>query len=138
MGWDWFSFQLSDGSELMHYQLRHRDGSADPFSAGMHIPAQGEPVRLSRDDMRLEVLDTWRVRAAARRTRRAGGSRVPSRQLVLELAPALADQELPVTVRYWEGAVRLQGTTRASRSPGRGYVELTGYGEATAPAPSPR
>ena len=33
-GWDWFSVQLQDNTELMLFRLRRKDGSADPFSAG--------------------------------------------------------------------------------------------------------
>ncbi len=33
-GWDWLSIQLSDGRELMLYQLRRADGSRDPRSSG--------------------------------------------------------------------------------------------------------
>lgn len=59
---------------------------------------------------------------------------LPSRDLSLEVAPALADQELPVTVRYWEGAVRLSGKHEGQPVGGRGYVELTGYGDTPPPA----
>ncbi len=46
-GWDWFALQLDDGSELTYYQLRRRDGSADPFSQGLLIAADGtsQPLR---------------------------------------------------------------------------------------------
>ena len=47
--------------------------------------------------------------------------------------PALADQELDLSFRYWEGAVEIEGTLGASDVNGRGYVELTGYGTASAP-----
>jgi predicted secreted hydrolase len=30
-------------------------------------------------------------------------------------------------VRYWEGSVRVRGTSGAVPVAGRGYVELTGY-----------
>jgi predicted secreted hydrolase len=129
VGWDWFSLQLSDGSELMYYQLRKKDGSADPFSSGMLVPPQGEPVRLTREDVRLEVLDTWK-------SPRSGGVyparwrlEVPSRQLQLTVTPLLADQELPVSFRYWEGANRLEGTHAGQPVRGFGYVELTGYAD---------
>ncbi|MBN1204608.1 MAG: carotenoid 1,2-hydratase [Myxococcaceae bacterium] len=130
VGWDWFALQLSDGSELMYYQLRRRDGSADPFSAGVLVPAQGEPVRFSRDEVRIEVLDTWRSPRSGASYPARWRLSVPARQLMLDITPAQADQELSVTVRYWEGAVRLQGTRAGQPITGRGYVELTGYGDA--------
>jgi len=53
--------------------------------------------------------------------------RVPSEQLDLEIAPYLADQELDVAVRYWEGAVRVRAIGSGAAVAGSGYVELTGY-----------
>jgi predicted secreted hydrolase len=129
VGWDWFSLQLSDGGELMYYQLRRRDGTADTFSAGTLVPAQGEPVHLSREDVRLEVSDTWKSPHSGAVYPARWRLAVPSRGLTLDITPALADQELPVSVRYWEGAVRFSGTHAGQPVQGRGYVELTGYGE---------
>ena len=42
--------------------------------------------------------------------------------LALRITPVIDDQELTLSFRYWEGAVRVSGSVR-----GRGYVELTGY-----------
>lgn len=129
VGWDWFALQLSDGSEFMHYNLRHHDGSADPLSAGADIPPQGEKVRLSRDEVHIEVLDTWKSPHSGATYPARWRISVPSRQLVLDITPAQADQELPVSVHYWEGAVRIQGTREGQPLTGRGYVELTGYAD---------
>ena len=41
VGWDWFSLQLDDGSELMVFQLRKEDGSIDPFSSGTFVAPDG-------------------------------------------------------------------------------------------------
>jgi len=41
----------------------------------------------------------------------------------------MPDQELLVGTRYWEGAVRVEGTAAGRPVAGRGYVELVGYGE---------
>lgn len=130
VGWDWFALQLSDNSELMYYQLRREDGSADPFSAGSFVPPQGAPVRIKRDALRLEVLDTWQSPRGGTKYPARWRLSVPEAQLELEISPAQADQELPVSVRYWEGAVRLQGSRAGQPVSGRGYVELTGYGDA--------
>ncbi len=135
VGWDWFSLQLSDGSELMYYQLRHRDGTPDAYSSGLWVPPDGagEPVHLRREDMKLTVLDTWK-------SPRSGGA-YPSRWrmqverlgLDLTVTPRLADQELPVTVLYWEGTVGLEGSRQGQPVSGRGYVELTGYADTQGP-----
>jgi predicted secreted hydrolase len=54
---------------------------------------------------------------------------VPSAALRLDIEPRLADQELRVGTRYWEGAVGVAGTAGARPVAGHGYVELVGYGE---------
>ena len=54
---------------------------------------------------------------------------VPSAELRLEIEPRLADQELRVGTRYWEGAVSVAGSSAGRPTGGRGYVELVGYGE---------
>jgi predicted secreted hydrolase len=54
---------------------------------------------------------------------------VPSAELRVEVEPRLADQELRVGTRYWEGAVAVAGASAGQAIKGRGYVELVGYGE---------
>jgi predicted secreted hydrolase len=56
--------------------------------------------------------------------------RVPAASLVLRLEPTVADQELVAPtmggVAYWEGSVRVSGTSAGQPVSGQGYVELTG------------
>jgi predicted secreted hydrolase len=127
-GWDWFALQLSDGRELMFYQLWRRDGSPDPVSAGTLVTAEGEVYRLSLQGVRIEVRDHWK---SSRGTLYPSRWRlqVPGRHLNLEIIPYLAHQELDLTVRYWEGAVRVQGSSDGQPIEGNGYMELTGYGD---------
>jgi predicted secreted hydrolase len=128
LGWDWFALQLSDGSELMFYNLRKLDGSQDEHSAGTWISVDGTSTHIDRDDMDIEVIDTWDSPEGGRYPS-AWVLRVPDRGLSLEIRPVMADQELFTTVRYWEGAVDVQGQRHGSPVEGRGYVELTGYAE---------
>ncbi|WP_225410410.1 lipocalin-like domain-containing protein [Stigmatella hybrida] len=129
IGWDWFALQLSDSTELMYYQLRQRDGVVAPRSAGSFVPPQGAAVQLKREDVRLEVRGTWKSPRSGVTYPSRWHLAVPSQQLELDILPAQADQELPVVVLYWEGAVTLTGTRAGQPVTGRGYVELTGYGD---------
>nr|APZ78841.1 hydrolase [Stigmatella aurantiaca] len=129
IGWDWFSLQLSDDTELMYYQLRRSDGTTAPGSAGSFVFPQGTSARLKPEEGKLEVLDTWTSPRSGVTYPARWRLSVPSQQLELELVPAQADQELPVTVLYWEGSVRIHGTRAGQPVTGRGYVELTGYGD---------
>jgi predicted secreted hydrolase len=125
-GWDWYALQLSDGSDLMFYNLRRRDGSQDDHSAGTLTLADGSTVHLSRDDLIVEVLDSWQSPHGGRYPI-AWQIAVPDFELNLKIDPILDAQELITTVRYWEGAVDVSGVHGATPITGRGYVELTGY-----------
>lgn len=127
-GWDWFALQLADGSELMFYQLRRRDGSIDRMSAGTFVPAEGEPVHLTHDDVTVQVRDYWNSPEGGRYP--SGWSlAVPQLELGVQVEPIMPGQELETSVRYWEGAVNVTGRRGAEPVTGRGYVELTGYAD---------
>ena len=129
-GWDWFAVQLDDGRELMFYLLRRRDGTTDPFSAGTLVDADGSTRALEPRDIRVEILAYWRSPRGAVRYPARWRLTVPSASLFLELQPRLADQELIVGTRYWEGAVAVTGSGAAGRPlAGQGYVELVGYAD---------
>lgn len=127
-GWDWFALQFADGSELMYYQLRHRDGGVDPMSAGTFVPAEGEPLHLAHGDVRLVVRNYWNSPQGGRYPSGWELS-VPRLELSAEIEPILRAQELETSVRYWEGAVDVTGRRGSGAVKGRGYVELTGYAE---------
>jgi predicted secreted hydrolase len=144
VGWDWFALQLADGREVMFYRLRRRDGSADPASAGALIDAAGHATPLPLAAVELRPAGDWRsprsgatYPAAWRLTLRppaAAGAKPPA-AIVLEIRPLLADQELDLSFRYWEGAVEVAGSEDGVTLAGQGYVEMTGY-EPGAAAPA--
>lgn len=127
VGWDWFSIQLDDGSELMVFQIRRNDGSVDPFSSGTWIRPNGELIHLEQNDFDILVEDWW--------ISPNSGAEYPSQWTIniarldssLAIAPLLADQEMNLSYDYWEGAVEIGGTVRGVSVSGSGYVELTGY-----------
>jgi predicted secreted hydrolase len=128
LGWDWFALQLSDGSELMFYNLRKLDGRQDEHSAGTWTGADGTSTHIDREDVEIKVTDTWDSPEGGRYPS-AWTLEFPDQGLLLEIRPVMADQELFTTVRYWEGAVDVQGERHGSPIEGRGYVELTGYAD---------
>lgn len=126
VGWDWFALRLNDGSDLMFYRLRDRGGRTDPHSAGTWVSPQGRVVHLGAGAVKIGVLGHWESPRGGRYPAR-WRLRVPSLGLDVEVRPLLADQELDLAVRYWEGAVRVQGSRAGKAVGGNGYVELTGY-----------
>jgi predicted secreted hydrolase len=127
VGWDWFSIQLDDGSELMVFQLRKEDGSIDPFSSGTFIAPDGNTRHLNRGDFQIRVEDTWRSPHTGATYPARWTITVPAVDLMLKIRPHLADQELNVSYAYWEGAVVVEGERAGRPVRGNGYIEMTGY-----------
>ena len=126
-GWDWFALQLDDGHDLMYYQLRRKDGSADALSEGIWVDPEGRSRLLSLDHVKLEVLDVWGSGLDGTTYPSGWSLQVPPLGLSLEISPIVPDQEMELTFRYWEGAVSVEGIRDGKPVDGVGYVELTGY-----------
>ncbi|HEX6135426.1 MAG TPA: lipocalin-like domain-containing protein [Longimicrobiales bacterium] len=127
-GWDWMALQLDDSTELMTYRLRRRDGSADPFSAATYVARDGAARVLAADEFTMTPREVWRAEDGIEYPV-AWRVEVPALDLVLDVAAAVADQELDLSVRYWEGTVRVRGVRAGRELTGRGYLEMTGYAE---------
>ena len=136
-GWDWFALQLDDGRDLMFYRMRRVDGSADKFSSGTLVAADGTSRHLAGAEVQLAIDDWWTSPASGSRYPARWRLRVPAEGLDLEIAPRLADQELLASVRYWEGAVAIRGISAGSPG-GSGYLEMTGYGAKESKGADPR
>ena len=130
VGWDWWSLQLTDGRELMFFQIRREDATHEAASGGTLVQANGTTRRLGPDDVRVEGQGVWRSPETDARYPARWRLRVPTEGLDLVVEPLLAAQEMRTSFTYWEGAVRVEGTSRGSPIGGQGYVELTGYARA--------
>lgn len=122
IGWDWFSLQFDDGSELMLYRLRRKDGSIEPYSSGTFVDAAGQTRTLSIRDFHLDPGKTWTSPSTKAKYPIEWKIRVPALSLDLTVNTRLPQQELTGRTSYWEGAIEVSG----SRS-GTGYLEMTGY-----------
>jgi predicted secreted hydrolase len=127
-GWDWFALDLDDGSTLMFYALRDRDGRRDPHSAGTFVDAAGDATPLRNDDVQITVQRHWSSPRGGQYPAQ-WAVRVRSQDLQLNLTPLLADQELSTQPRYWEGAVQVTGQRHGTPVSAQGYVELVGYAQ---------
>jgi predicted secreted hydrolase len=121
-GWDWFGLHLDDGRDLMWGQLRRQDGTID-VGQGSITDEDGTVTTLRRGEVEVEVLEQWRSPHTGAEYPSRWQISIPKAQMQLVVEPLINDQELNVGLTYWEGAVRISGTTS-----GFGYVELTGYG----------
>ncbi|MGD8882200.1 MAG: lipocalin-like domain-containing protein [Desulfobacterales bacterium] len=133
VGWDWFSLQLSDRTEIMLYQFRNEKGGLSPASSGTFIDPSGNPRHLTIDDFSIEVLDQWKSpRSQALYPTHWRLTLFPL-SIQLDVDANLADQEMQTPastgVTYWEGSVSISGSAAKHSVQGMGYVELTGYAE---------
>lgn len=128
-GWDWFSLQLDDDTELMYYRLRRKQGGLDPASAGAWIDHDGNTVHLGPNEVHAEVVRHWRSVLTQVRYPIEWRLSVPAQGLELAIEPLVDNQELRLTVRYWEGAVRVSGSRNGRTVSGYGYLELAGYSD---------
>ena len=133
VGWDWFSIQLEDDTELMLYRMRRKDGSSDLASSGTVVSPDGRSRHLEVTDFQIESTGSWTSPESKATYPSRWKLTFPSLDLVLDVTPLLADQELRTSrstkVSYWEGAVAVTGTKQGKPVKGQGYVELTGYAE---------
>jgi predicted secreted hydrolase len=133
VGWDWFSVQLDDKTELMLFRIRRRDGSTDPYSAGTFVDAQGTSTHLRSSDFTLQPLgETWTSSATKAVYPIRWKITVPLLGIELEAKTPLPSQELAseaqMSPSYWEGAVTFAGHKQRQPLLGVGYLEMTGYG----------
>jgi predicted secreted hydrolase len=125
-GWHWFAIQLSDGTDLMLYQMRLKNGGIDRYSSGKLISSTGTATEMN--DFVLMPTEYWTSPRNQARYPIAWRLRVPKFQIDLEITTPVPDQELNLAVTYWEGAIRVNGTREGNPVHGSGYMELTGYG----------
>lgn len=130
-GWDWFSIQLSDGTELMCYQLRDSHDKVSPYSSGTFVGRDGEFTPLGSDDFAIKPTGYWKSPASGATYPSGWKISCPKFGIELEVTPHLRDQELDTRgstmIIYWEGACSVSGTSSGEPVDGNAYVELVGY-----------
>jgi predicted secreted hydrolase len=131
VGWDWFSLQLDDQTEIMLYLIRRKDGSPDPYSSGTLVKADGTTKQLKLEDFQIDILARWKSAKSGGNYPMKWKVTIPGEGLELEIVPEFTDQELitnrSTRVTYWEGAVQVRGKVQRKPVTGVGYVEMTGY-----------
>lgn len=126
-GWDWFSLQFDNDSEVMLYQIRGLD------SSGSLITPDGTVIHIRHDQMRVEPVGSWRSPHSGATYPMGWRVSVPAFRIAVVLTPVMPDQELitraSTNVTYWEGAVDVTGSFGNVAVSGAGYVEMTGYAQ---------
>lgn len=130
-GWDWFSIQLSNETELMCYQLRDGAGGVSDFSSGTFVDQNGESTPLGKTDFTIEPTGFWKSPHTEATYPSGWNVKVPKFGLDLTVTPVMENQELDTRgttmIVYWEGACEVRGKAADADVLGRAYVELVGY-----------
>ena len=133
VGWDWFAIQLSDGSDLMVYHMRLKDGRIDPYSNGKFIRPDLSIENLDADDFQLIPRKNWESSFSNAKYPVEWELRIPKLSINLKITTPVENQELKlaeffkVAESYWEGCIQLKGERKSKPVDGLGYMELTGY-----------
>lgn len=131
-GWDWLALQLDDGRELTGWRIRRPGSPPDRLDSLTLVERDGTPRPLDAARHRFLAASPWTSPAGSRYPT---AWRLTGPDLDLAVTALLPDQELPLSIRYWEGAVSARGTVGddtvgGAAVTGRGYVEMTGYDDA--------
>lgn len=127
IGWDWFSIQFDDNTELMIYMIKNNQ-SVYAESGGTYIHADGRTRWLTLKDIEIEATATWTSPKTKAIYPAGWNIIIKPYQLRLTVKPVMADQELTLRpVTYWEGALTVTGTGDGKPVSGKGYAELVGY-----------
>lgn len=130
-GWDWFSIQLDDDTELMCYQLRNNAGGVSSYSSGNFVAQDGGFTPLSSEDFTIEPTGYWKSPNTKATYPSGWKLKVPKFEVDLTVTPVIEDQELDTRgttmIIYWEGACEVAGKVKDKDVKGRAYVELVGY-----------
>ena len=129
VGWDWFSLQLDDGSDLMLFHFRTKNGGRDPNSCGHFRRCdRGLATPLARPTLRSNPIETWSAPNRRPSIPVEMADHDPAVELRLDVGAALKDQELRLKpsptgkVPFALRALPTQGDVKGS-----GYLRNDGY-----------
>ena len=128
-GWDWFSLTLDNDTTLMFAQLRNALGERIYTLGGTMAYVDGRNEKLNQ--LELIVLDEWTSPDTQVTYPARWQVILPEQNIELLIEPMIPDQEMKVSLIYYEGAISITGDQNGTPLTGSGYVELTGYTNGT-------
>ncbi len=119
-GWDWFALRLSEETSLVVFQLRDTKTGKASFSSAKLMLQNGSGIAIPQKDIQLEATKQTEIQGHNYPTQWQVS--IPNQQIELTVSALNPNAKMPLSVPYWEGPVRIEGTHS-----GTGYMELTGY-----------
>ena len=129
VGWDWFAVTLANDVVLMFAEIRTKSGANQDIFEGTLSFADGRQLAIYPDDFELTSSGQWTSPDSGIVYPSGWQVTLPQHDIELTIEPLIDDQEMDVAFTYYEGATVVKGTVNGEPVDGRGYVELTGYGE---------
>lgn len=130
-GWDWVGVNLENGGALMAFQMRSAKSDKPLWAAATLVTPNAPTQYFGADEVRFTPTQNWQSPSS--------GIKWPVAQTLnlrndantaWQITPIMQNQELDSRLTtgtvYWEGAMQLQ---QNNKTVGRGYLEMTGYGE---------
>lgn len=122
--WNWFALQLTDGADIMIFELFDRQGK--PVQRMGTYARNGTVTALGDADIALGSTASWTSPESGVRYPLDWTVAIPSRGLQLQVDPVIRASEFDSRTTtlnvYWEGAVKVSGSHN-----GGGFMELSGY-----------
>jgi len=132
--WNWFALQLTDGADIMIFELFDRQGK--PVQRMGTYARNGTVTALGDADIALGSTASWMSPESGVRYPLDWTVAIPSQGLQLQVDPVIRASEFDsrtMTLNvYWEGAVKVSGSHN-----GGGFMELSGYEPVKEPAKEP-
>ena len=122
--WNWFALQLTDGADLMLFELFDRQGGP-VLRMGTYV-REGKVMPLGASDFEAKARGTWKSPASGVIYPINWTISVPAQGLQLKVDPVIRGSQFYARTTtlnvYWEGAVKFSGSHT-----GVGFMELSGY-----------
>ena len=129
VGWDWIGMNLLDGSALTAFRLRDKTGSA-VWDGGSFRSAKNELRVFNRGEVTFKPTRFWK--SPLTQTSYPVEWQMDTPTGTYTVKAVIDNQELDsrqsTGAIYWEGLSELMNSQ--GQKVGRGYLEMTGYGEA--------
>jgi predicted secreted hydrolase len=126
-GWQWFSIQLDDETDIICWNIVNLDGTVESSDLTMML-ADGSIYHTT--DIDLEASDNWESPETGQTYGVTWTLREPKQDLDLQIEARFPRQEIvlfkgtPYTWHFWEGGTTVSGKIGGSPVSGIGYSEL--------------
>jgi predicted secreted hydrolase len=128
VGWEWLALQLSDGSELLVWQINNKDGETRAMKSAALVDRDGRVTQIPNDALTFTPTGSWTSPESKNVYRNKWRIDIPSQQLSLDVAARFDSQEAKLSTVYYEGAVAGSGTRAGQAVDTVGYLEITSLG----------